>query len=291
MIRFSYKKFLLIACALFVLLTLPPLFVEKLRGKMIAWSAPLWKGMAFFKQRQRGVAQIAKLEAENHLLRIEIEKLKSLVANAALLEEWQGKIIPAKVIYRDPASFGSSLWIDVGQENNKKLGATIIEKNSPVLLGKSVVGVVEYVGKKESRVRLVTDSALKPSVRALRLQNSLSQKEEGCYLAKGIVHGSGAPLWRVKGSGLVGTGFNYDFEKDKKIPNLSIIEVGDLLVTTGMDGVFPQGLKVGVVSKVYPLREGAYTYDIEAKPTAGNMHELTTVFVIARSVHENSQSK
>ena len=41
-------------------------------------------------------------------------------------------------------------------------------KNSPVLFGTSIIGVVEYVGYERSRVRLITDEKLVPSVRAVR---------------------------------------------------------------------------------------------------------------------------
>ena len=44
----------------------------------------------------------------------------------------------------------------------------VIGKNSPVVVDGSLVGVVEYVGKRSSRVRLITDSGLISSVRALR---------------------------------------------------------------------------------------------------------------------------
>lgn len=277
----------MIGGVLALMLTLPPFLIEKGRGKMVALVAPLWKGLC----KAKGVVTPKKtvlarekerLESENHLLRLEVDRLRGLLGAAAQLDEWKGKVVPARVIFRDPSSYGSSLWVNVGEETNKKLGKVIVEKNSPVVLGKAVVGAVDYVGKKESRIRLLTDSGLKPSVRAWR-QNSLGAKEEGWYLAKGVVHGSGAPLWRVKGGVLKGSGFNYDFEDEKgKAPNVSLIEVGDLLLTTGMDGLFPPGLKVGFVTKVFPLREGAYAYDIEALPAAGNMQELKSLYVLAK---------
>ena len=61
---------------------------------------------------------------------------------------------------------------------------------------------------------------------------------------------------------------------------IPLIQVHDLLVTTGIDGVFPPGLRVAEVKKVFPLSEGAYTYEIEAIPTAGNLNNLQHVFII-----------
>jgi cell shape-determining protein MreC len=56
--------------------------------------------------------------------------------------------------------------------------------------------------------------------------------------------------------------------------------VGDLLVTTGMDGIFPAGFWVATVTNVGLLREGACAYEIEAKATAGNLDDLTHVTVL-----------
>lgn len=196
--------------------------------------------------------------------------------------------IPGKVIYRSPASWNSSLWIDVGNATNDLLGQTVIAKNSPVLVGTSIVGVIDYVGTHQSRVRLLTDSCLTPAVRVLR--------NSSLYLAKGEVHGSSQPLWRTNSHLLTGLGFNYDFADNEgpardlrtgkptnsapDAEGIPLIKAGDLLVTTGMDGVFPPDLLVAKVTKVHMLKEGDYTYELEALPTVGNLDNLSLVFVI-----------
>lgn len=249
----------------------------------------------------------------------------------------QLQALPARIIFRSPSTWHSSLWINVGEEDNQTLSRPVVSKNSPVVVGTSVVGVIDYVGKRQSRVRLITDSGLCPSVRALRgdpqnrkliedlnsliesllprqglfetqekkkeflmqlghLQEILSQDQRTWHLAKGELHGSSPPLWRANGQLLKGIGFNLDFSDEegpardlrsgKPIPNSSkfpaipILKVCDLLVTTGMDGVFPPGLLVAEVTKIQPLKEGDYYYELEAKPTAGNLDDLSLVFVI-----------
>jgi cell shape-determining protein MreC len=247
--------------------------------------------------------------------------------------------VPAQVIYRSPSTWNSTLWLNVGTVDNELNETDVIAKNSPVIVGTSIVGVIDYVGKNQSRVRLITNSGLSPSVRAVRgdinkrlvaeqiallinrfscthglfktqdekelmlkqlviLQKRLVQSEsQGMFfLAKGEVHGGSEPLWRSPGAILKGIGFNYDFpddqgpardlrtgkplngtDADKTMP---ILLVNDLLVTTGMDGVFPAGFYVAEVTKIEVLKEGDYFYELEAKPTAGDLQELTTVFVI-----------
>jgi cell shape-determining protein MreC len=245
--------------------------------------------------------------------------------------------LPAQVIFREPASWSSTLWINLGEKDNLKLKKKIIGKNSPVLLGTSIVGIVEYVGDHQSRVRLITDSRLVPSVRASRggeqnhyvlenleelvfalevredlfddqegktrfstllndLKRKLLQQSGNIYLAKGELHGTSHPLWRSRSQVLRGVGFNYDFADPegpardlrsgeptgtmRKKEALPLLKAGDLLVTTGLDGVFPPGFRVAIVSKVQTLKEGASSYEIEAAPTAGNLDLLTHVFVL-----------
>jgi hypothetical protein len=128
----------------------------------------------------------------------------------------------------------------------------------------------------------------------VRELNSL--KEKSLYLAKGELNGALTQSYRSSSQILRGTGFNYDFADEEgpardlrtgkpigqsdKSANPPLIKVNDLLLTTGMDGVFPPHLQVAVVSKIIPLKEGDYTYEIEAKPTAGDLNQLSLVFVI-----------
>lgn len=234
--------------------------------------------------------------------------------------------LPAQVSYRDPSSWSSSLWINVGEENNRAVGKKIIAKNSPALADGALVGVVEYVGEKQARVRLITDSGLSPAVRVSRggLQNrelahqiaslskqlekrddlfsSIADKEnfmsqlngltkgtgvqwEDGYLAKGEVHGSSAPFWRSRGPVLRGIGFNFDYPDDEGLARdlrdgVSLLKEGDLLITSGLDGVFPPGLPVGTVAKIKPLKEGSYSYEIEVRPSACNLNDLQTLFIL-----------
>jgi cell shape-determining protein MreC len=352
------KKYLILSIALFLALSLPTLFIEGTRGQALNVLAPLFKGAG--KLLTSKFQEQERLEAENHLLQIEIVRLRALLdqqsksdliqkemqlfaSSSRRYEELKfllgaiNQAIPARVIYRDPSSWSSALWVNVGHETNGLLKHPIIQKNSPVIVGRSVVGAIDYVGSKQSRVRLISDVALKPSVRATRglsqnmllldyidplvrhlaarvdiglaaeerlqlirqlekWKEKLYCEKEGWYLAKGILQGGGTPLWRSTHPVLRGIGFNYDFADHEgparelisgksvdpsiSVPAKPLLQVHDLLITTGMDGVFPAGLRVAEVTKIYPLREGAYTYEIEASPVVGNFDTLHTVFII-----------
>ncbi len=246
------------------------------------------------------------------------------------------KAIPAKVIYRDPSSWSSFVWLDIGEKHNRALQDRVIAKNSPVVMGKTLVGVVEEVGEKQCKVRLITDANLCPSVRSMRggRQNELlSEQIEGLmqllrarqdlfsskeqemslllalqkilakidgehpisYWAKGELQGSSRPLWRSRGRQLKGLGFNYEFADEEgpardlrtgvsktgeKEPGTALLKEGDLLVTSGLDGIFPEGLEVAFISKVHRLKEGASSYEIEAQGIIENLHGLEFVFVL-----------
>lgn len=311
--RPSTRSFLLsIACAL-ALLTLSAGVSSTVRGGFMAVFSPVCKGFSWVKtcatapvraikprkiigpdgKARNAYDEAQRLSLENLQLSNELDYLRQVVAQYQDSHQSDNinRSLPAQVIFRSPNSWSNSLWINVGAAHNAKDSDPILTINSPVVIGQSLVGVVDYVGWRQSRVQLITDSRLHPSVRVLRDQD---------FLAKGEIHGSSAPLWRCAGQTLKGIGFNYDYPDaysasrdlrtgqeagdSGRYGTLSLVKEGDLLVSTGMDGIFPPGLQVAKVTKVHPLHEGSYSFSLEAEPSAGNLLDLSTVFIIpARS--------
>jgi rod shape-determining protein MreC len=343
--------YIFLAAILFCWINIPIHVSDGLRSFSVASLAPAWDGAKgirkylsdrpTFSAVHKNDKEIAHLELENAMLRSQMERIaewlgdeKRVIEQADLYEKMnqasknnpyfarrakhlqdllQSELMamPAVVIYRDPSSWGSSLWINVGEEDNQVLGKQIIAKNSPVVSGCALVGVVDYVGKKQSRVRLISDSGLSPAVRAIRgsirneeivskidsliellpeneilVQNLQAIKQEldakEFYLAKGELHGSGSPLWRARSSSLKGIGFNFDYtdvegSAPKSVP---LLKRGDLLVTTGFDGVFPPDLRVGVVKEVKAPKPGGFSYEIEVHPIVDTMSDLESLFVL-----------
>lgn len=349
--RTPFFSTIIIFASLLFFMTLPFPFVIAARESFIKLSykilSPLHSAKNYFvaakevfngEIKETVRAQKNNLEIENALLVSEIELLKEQLRHYSEWQLWKEKSpvkpLAAKVIARSPTSWSSSLWIDVGEKDNELFGFTYIAKDSPVVAGSSVVGVIDHVGAKQSRVRLITDSGLVPSVRAARGQcqtflcwqalsfllkqidvstvflgnkkealNMLNKIKENLesssgdfLLAKGELHGSSFPLWRSGATLLKGIGFNYDFADEageardlrsgapvnflSGAESVPILKVGDILTTTGMDGIFPAGLPVAEVVAVMPLEEGDYCYQLEAVATAGNLEELTSVFVL-----------
>ncbi len=331
--------FLALGLFLFCWINLPKSLSDRLRSLAIA----PFRQQSFEDKPD----ELARLQLENQNLRSQMEHVYEWVlfdqrigeqfaflkecsqkraAHLRELLQQQLSAMPAQVIYRDPSSWSSSLWVNAGEENNLALGHTVIAKNSPVLAEGALVGVVDYVGKKQARIRLITDSGLSPSVRVSRgsSQNrELAHQLEGLlyhlekrddffstnlekeqwisqlfslkgrcgvswedgYLAKGEVHGSSAPFWRSRSPILKGIGFNYDYPDEEGSScdlksQIPILKEGDLLVTSGLDGVFPSGLRVGTVMRVDPLKEGDYAYEIEVRPAVSNLNDLQTLFIL-----------
>ncbi|MDB6082087.1 MAG: hypothetical protein JWO53_1359 [Chlamydiia bacterium] len=342
--RASFAIFFPLIAALFFL-SLPVHINISLRDSAGHCFSSFWRLIHNSKKKNKVAekrAEIEKFFTNRLLVKQESLALANAFLEAKSFPNTPSKLLVGEVLYRSVHTWNSSLWIDLGDNDNPLEGAPLIAKNSPVLSGDSVVGVIDFVGKRSSLVRLITDSGLTPSVRVQRgvvdnkkiisaittlsdyasnekasfstedekkaffiLLDTLTQNLQGKgntapeFLAKGEIQGHGEPLWRTPGQFLRGIGFNYDF-KDSYGPardlrtgepidpeneytpreKTPLIQVGDTLVTSGMDGIFPEGLQVAKVHSILPLREGAYSYELRALPTAGDLMDLKSVIVL-----------
>ncbi len=246
-------------------------------------------------------AQVAQLSAELNLEKViqdQSSQLMQMTESDAYAQRRKAEIfrqlelyshaITARVIFRESGSWKSSVWVNVGEETNKRLSTRLVEKNSPVVLGTTIVGLVDYVGKHRSRVRLITDPTIAPSIRVVR------GEEKAVFLAKGELQGTRYPVWRSRGTHFKGVGFNYDFDdvegparhlRTGKISatakdSIPLILPGDSIVTTGMDGLFPAGLRIGSVSKVHPLKEGSSSYEADILSPIENFETIQFLTVL-----------
>lgn len=286
------------------------------------------------------IAQIAPLNP-SEAKELATEYDKNLQKNIKVMQK-RIQAIPARVIFRSFDTWNSFLWINQGNYTNQNLQTTIIAKNSPVVIGTAIVGIIDYVGEYQARVRLISDNSVTPSVRASRgsehdfflteqveellhqihykknlpipsedqtrlsellqqLKQNLQPLKKTWYLAKGKLLGSVFSARLGQSVYLKGMGFNYDFSdeegegrdlrsgklnKQTQAEAIPILKLNDILITTGMDGIFPPGFQVAIVTRVELLKEGDYFYDLEARPLAGPLEELSLVFVLPPLTHE-----
>ncbi|MGZ3634307.1 MAG: rod shape-determining protein MreC, partial [Parachlamydiaceae bacterium] len=183
----SLLPYLLLFCVILVLMSRSKFAADQIRGLTAAVFSPLWQWMTPTKQEN---SDLLKLQTENQLLKNELLRSHQLLKETFYLKKELHQLfgdinsdsynarqhilkkrleaIPAHVIYRASASWNSFFWINVGASTNQTLNRQVVMKNSPVVVGNSLVGVIDYVGQRQSRVRLITDSGLYPAVRAVR---------------------------------------------------------------------------------------------------------------------------
>ncbi len=154
--------------------------------------------------------------------------------------------VPARVIARDPSVWFNTVTLNRGSSSG-------IALNMPVVAANGIVGRVVAVGPWTSQVMLITDE--KAAAGAVVGQLS----ESGSF---GSVRGLGQ-------TGLV---------EMRYVSGLQKVEIGDFVLTTGQDGIYPAGLNVG---EVVDLKRGTATlpHQIYIKPSA-RLDQLQEVAVL-----------
>ncbi len=198
------------------------------------------------------------LKKENDLLKVKILEYQAqsvnyreaLATNARLSKLLQMKetlpapVITARIIGRDPSQWFKTFSID----HSRKDG---VMKGMPVITAEGVVGQVLDGGNTQAKVLQTIDPN---SAIEVRIQNTRTQ---------GIIKGTG-------------TSYRLLY-----VPKNNEVHKGDLLITSGLGGVFPPGIPVAVVSSVVSNRRGMFL-DIEAEPVV-DFSRLENVIVIMKS--------
>lgn len=157
-----------------------------------------------------------------------MEENKRLKGLLNLKEKNKEVVTIAKVTRTGSNKFLKTIWIDKGSEQGIKTGMPAITLNG-------LAGKVIFTSSNSSEVLLLTDPNFSVSVRVERTRS------------EGIVSGTGTNLCILK-----------------YIPLEEDIMVGDRLITSGTDGIFPEGIKVGVVRKIE--RKKGFFQNIEVIP-------------------------
>lgn len=151
----------------------------------------------------------------------------------------------ARVVARDPQGWMSFCTLDVGSRDGVRVG-------NPVTTAEGLVGQVTEVQADTCRVRLLTDT------RAVAAGRVHQRK------ASGVVQGVGSGNLELR-----------YLDPDARV------NPGDLVVTSGQDGQFPEGLKVGRVRNVRLVPEANYQAAV-VQPLAP-LDSMRTVLVLEKS--------
>jgi rod shape-determining protein MreC len=192
------------------------------------------------------VTQISLIEENARLTRQQldnsarIQRYEGLAAENDYLRKllearsrFEGKAIMAEILYAEPDPFRRKIFVDKGMQAGARNGQVVVDDTG-------VVGQVTRAYPWLSEITLITDKDHAVPVQSVR--NGL----------RAIVFGSGE----------VGT------LEVRYMPESADIQNGDLLVTSGIDGIYPSGLPVASV-KLIERNSGYPFVRILCTPTAG----------------------
>ncbi|RYL94683.1 rod shape-determining protein MreC [Sporolactobacillus sp. THM19-2] len=154
----------------------------------------------------------------------------------------------AQVIARPNDGWNQMLTVDKGRMNGIRTGM-------PVVTPEGLIGTIEKTGNFTSRVSLITNK---------RNVNQISAK--------------------ISNTGTYGMIEGFDEEKGallfQRIPIKSNVKKGQTVVTSGLSGMYPQGLIIGKITSVSTDQYGL-TRAAEVKPSA-NFDSINYVMIVNR---------
>lgn len=210
----------------------------KAYGDLQVENSSLQKELAELTAR---VAQVGDLERENR----EFRSMLNFKDRSEL------KLLPAKVISRDPSNWYSSILIDRGLNDG-------INTNMPVLTVNGLVGKTIEVTEHNARIILLVDENCKVSG---------WMRESGQY---GIVQGN---MLSGTADGLCRMTF---------VDRSAQVKSNDKVFTSGLGEIFPKGIFIGTVSSVtssdMATKHGGLYQEVNINP-AVDLRRIDEVFV------------
>jgi rod shape-determining protein MreC len=185
-------------------------------GVKQTWQKYLWMvgARAENEMLQTTVRRLLLMNNEYAQSQLENERLRHLLA---LNERMEFKSVGARVVARTPAFLSNVVYLNRGSAEG-------VYVDAPVISGDGIIGRVFLVTTHQSQVQLITNP--EASIGALLDRTR----------TPGVLRGSGNPLLEMA-----------------YIGNTESVEVGDIIVSSGLDGIYPKGLPIG---KVVDSRKG-----------------------------------
>ena len=162
--------------------------------------------------------RVTEMQSELHNARLQAAENERLKGLLDLRNQTTYQTLPARVIARDPSVWFNTITINRGTSSGVKI-------NMPVVSATGIVGRVITVSPWASQVMLVTD------------------EKAGAGAVVGQLGESGA-LGSVRGRPDLG------LIEMRYVSGLEKVTLGDYVMTTGQDGIYPPGLNVGEIVDV-----------------------------------------
>jgi rod shape-determining protein MreC len=186
--------------------------------------------------------RVVALEEENLQLRESLVESGNLSRVAALRSEFEAPLMPARVIGQDVSPYFRSLLLDRGRRSGLLSGM-------PVVADGGLVGLVTATTPSAARAMLLVDR--RAAVDAVTRRSR----------ALGIVRGTGT------------ASLEFEF-----LMRGADVKPGDEVLTSGVGGVYPKGLRIGVVEEVR-AETGALVHTARVKPVV-DFGQLEVAFAL-----------
>lgn len=185
-------------------------------------------------------ALAARVQLENQSLRRQLLRFQSRSEMDAYGASLASAFLPASVIAWGPSRLAKKVYIDRGGADGLRVGMGVISPDG-------IVGKIEAVHASTSLVMLISDSMAGAGVVLARTGEP------------GVLRGTDGALCRI----------------DYLRPSVKVAH-GDIVLTSGLDGIYPRGLSVGRVTTV-EAESGAPK--VHVRPSA-QLDRLSEVVVI-----------
>jgi len=202
-------------------------------------------------ENERLIEQIKALRMENDRFRELIKTTNRLQELLQFKENIHRPVLAVQVIGRDPTGWFKSVIINKG----KRAG---LEVNMPVVNAEGVIGRLVAVSPNYAKVLLIID------------QNSAVDSIIQRSRETGIVKGLSSKICKL----------------EYVVKNSDVVS-GDMVITSGLGGVFPKGIPVGTVVHVHTA-PGELFKDITVKPKV-DFSKLEELLVILKGGSPSSE--
>ncbi|MBI3950821.1 MAG: rod shape-determining protein MreC [Acidobacteria bacterium] len=211
--------------------------------------AGIWRNYADLRRAQQENQalrqEMAQLQLELHQLKEAARMTERLQRLVQFQQSLPTNSVVAKVILRDVSGWFQTVLIDKGRRDGVQL-------NAVVMTPEGLVGRVTAVGPYAAQVRLITD------------------ERSGAGAVIGVL-GQSRALGVIEGK-------NEALCKMRYVPGSEPVSPGEIIYTTGQDGIYPKGIPIG---RVLSVEKGSVmvSHDITVEPLA-RLSKLEEVIVL-----------
>lgn len=234
--------------------------VKKVQGFIVSVTAPGLEGMEYVVRRIKnlwlGYFYLVGVEQQNHVLTRQLEEFKqrevrfqeaqeALTRLEGLLDLKRQVALPvigARVIAYDPSLWSRSAIIDQGKAQGVKEGL-------PVLAPQGIAGRIVEVYPQYSKLMLIVDRKSGADAMVQRTR------------VRGVLKGKGGNRCSLE-----------------YVPKNADVQVGDLVLASGLVGLYPKGLVFGKVTSANKKNPGVFQ-EIEVTPNV-DLSTLEEVLVV-----------